>query len=218
MKTFFKVFFGLCLCFSLFVFASCGSLEEDASASISETRDDFYYAKNGDYFVTFTSGKREQNYLMDGISTSLTPYGVVVLKTQKDIGKTPSFSIKSASKTYSSKMEINPYDMSFVADICEEIKGEDEITFSLPEQNFEISLKNLSKNWRTTQSKALDIFVKHKQNELKKYQKTGLDGEIYIKIVGDNEENIYYYVLFVGRDGNTISSLIDVNSGEIVQS
>ena len=155
---------------------------------------------------------------MDGKNSPLVPYGVIVLKTSKNIGKNPSFVIKSGDKIYSGQMEVNPYDSSFVADICKEIIGEEEIAFSLPEQNFEILLKNLSKDWKTTQNKALDIFLKHKKNELKKYQKSGIDGEIYIKIVGDSEENIYYFILFVGSDGNTISSLIDVNSGQIMQS
>ena len=218
MKTFFKTFLCVFVCFLCFFTFSCKSLEEDVSSSISETRDDFYYAKTDDYLVTFTSGKREQNYVMDGVSTSLVPYGVIVLKTSKNLGKTPSFAIKSGDKVYSGEMEINPFDGSFVADIEREIKGEDDIIFSLPSQNFETKLKNLSKNWEITPSKALDIFVKHKKNELNKYKKSNLDGEIYMKIVGDEENNTYYFVLFVGKDGNTISSLIDVNSGEILQS
>ena len=66
----------------------------------------------------------------------------------------------------------------------------------------------------------MNIFSeKHKEDIKVNSNKNKLNGEIYIKIVSSDKQlsSVYWYVLLTCTNGNVYASLIDVNSGEIVQ-
>ena len=221
MKKFFLYFFSL---FFIFVInlslSSCKSnVEEIISQNVSETRDDFYFAKDDDFFVSFTDGFRESNYVMDGKSSPLVEYGVIVVKTSKDLGKNPKFVLKVGEKEYSGEMEINPFDLTFVADISQKVEKNPKISLFLPDFNKNFELNNLSSSWKITSTKALNIFVKEKYDLVKPYFNDEAGAEIYVKLVGDklNEDSIFYYVLCVTQDAQVFGVLIDVYTAEVVQ-
>ena len=222
MKIFFKILI-VCVCFIFFFsLLSCNtSIEEMVSCKISETRENFYYGKKENNVATFTDGRREENYVMDGVCSKLVPYGVIVLWSDRNLGANSKFVLSCKDKSFSGEFEVNPFDGSLVADIGSMIGEVDSLLLNIVDANLSITLENLSESWLTTCSKALNIFTQAKKNILKSYVKQGdLKGEIYIKIVSDkrDSQNIYYYVLFVGQDSNTFATLIDVHSAQIVQS
>ena len=222
MKIFFKTFFISFCMFLLLSSSTLGchkSIQEDISSIVSETRENFFMGKSDNCIVTFTDGRREQDYKMDGIHTKPTPYGVIVLRVEEDLGTAPEYQLFVGEKTYCGTLEINPFDMTYVADIGEKVGNIDKITFVLPDNYMSLELTNLSNNWSVSCSKALDIFVNKQQSSLARfYNNDALDGEVFIKIVqNNNSSDIFYYVLFVAHSTEVVASLIDVSTGQIVQ-
>lgn len=195
------------------------SIEEDISSLVSETRENFFMGQKDDFFVTFTDGRRESDYKMDGTCAALMPYGVVVLKTSQNLGQNPDFQLAAGQEVYSGQMEINPFDNTYVADIGKIIGNIDSLIFSLPSSDITIELYNKSKDWSVSCSKALDIFVKAHKDSLATFYNNGkLGGEVFIKIVQNSSaRGIFYYVLFVSSTQEVLGSLIDVYTGQIVQ-
>ena len=220
MKSFLKYF---CIVFFIFFVAvlsiSCKkSIEEIISNNISETREHLFVARQGDIYASFTDGMREENYIMDGTSSLLVEYGVLVVKTNLDLGKNPTFSLKVMDKTYTGSMEINPFDSTYVADIGEKIAVCNQIFLTIASLD-EMALDLISSSWAITSSKALNIFIMTHKADLEKMFSSQSRGEVYIKLVADSreEKNVYYYILAVSNGGEVIGSLIDVNTGEVVQ-
>ena len=221
MKIFFRFFAVFLCCLFLLALVSCNtSIEEFVSHNVSETRENFYFGKSGNDIATFTDGRREENYVMDGVCSKLIPYGVIVLLSDKNLGTNPKFVLLCKDRSFSGNFEVNPFDGSLVADIGEMIGDVDTMSLNIVDSNLSIQLDNISSSWQTTCSKVLNIFTQAKKDILNSYVKQGvLKGEIYIKIVSDkfDAKNIYYYVLFVGQDSNSFATLIDVYSSQILQ-
>lgn len=206
---------------SLFFVACNNSLQEEVSKNISEYREDFFFASDDNYIVSFTDGKREKDFITNGDSTSLVDFGVLLLKSKQDLGNKPKFKLTINDKVYEGDFERNPFDNTYVVDLQVRVNKEDNILFELPEMNVKMQLLCLSKNWQIDVNKALNIFIDYNEQKLSTYLKNkDFKGEIFIKIVSDKHtaENIYWYVLCICEDGNVFSNLISVENGEILQS
>lgn len=222
MKKKIKVIGWVFCCFFLCCFLlSCSkSIHELISDSVSEFRENYFYGESGSYSASFTDGKREKDYVYNGIKTGLVDYGVLVVKIDNSQLETFAFELKINSETLVGEMERNPFDRTFVFDTTTRVSSTDTLSLYLPPIDLTISLTCLSKDWQMTCGKALNKFVDEKKPELQKFvSKEGFSGEIYIKLVADkiDRNNIYYYILAVCRDGTVFGSLIDVQTGEIVQ-
>lgn len=216
----FLTLFFLTFFLSLCLFSCSKSLHKILSDSVSEYRENYFYGENGSFFASFTDGKREKNYIYDGIKTDLVDYGVLVVKGDAPSQETLSFELTIEGEVFVGEMERNPFDRTFVFDIASRVSASDAISVYLPKFDLNIPLTCLSKDWEMTCHKALNKFADEKKAELQKYvSKEGFLGEIYIKLVADKNDrnNVYYYVLAVCRDGKVFGSLIDVQTGDIVQ-
>lgn len=207
-----------CFLFGLIFFVGCSnSLEENVSQCVSEYRQNFFFGQGKFFSASFTDGKREKEYIANGVKTDLTDFGVVVVRVNSgDIGK--KYLLKINDESYEGELEVNPFDMTLVVDIQRRVNENDKIFLTINGE--EVELKNLSSSWEIDCNKALNIFVEHNREKLNEYSKKDkFVGEIFIKIVADKNDisNIYYFVLCVNQDGNVIANLISVKTGEIVQ-
>lgn len=189
--------------------------------ALSEYRQNLFVGNGGNFIATFTSGQRESSYIMDGENTPLVDFGVLTIKFKYNFQKNSAkFKLKINDKTYEGELEKNPYDGTFVFDIETKVNDSDTINLFLEDINESLNLACWSKNWNITYKLALQSFFnKHKENLNKYYVKEKLDGEIFIKIVSNDSKmsSVYWYVLLVCKNGDILASLIDVNSGEIIQ-
>lgn len=222
MKKFVKI-----ACFVIFISAVCVFLcscvtkfEDKINACVSEYRENYFYTKSGDISASFTDGKREKNYVYDGKSSQLVDYGVILVFVKDFAGDKLKFEMKINDEMLAGEMERNPFDKSFVFDIERKVKSTDNLALYLVDFDATLNLENLSKSWKISCAQALTIFINANKIELKKYIVGDcFDGEIFIKIVSDkqDEDNIYFYVLAVLKDAQVFGALIDVNTGNIVQ-
>lgn len=211
--------FIICLLF-ITLFSGCSGLYIKASKYISEYRSCLFFLKSEDIIATFTSGKREKEFYYDGKNTRLVPYGVLSVKytSPVDIEKERNFVLLIDSLQYTGKLEYNPIDGTFVADIGKEITENSDIYVRLwgGGVSDQAHMYCVSQDF-IDYKEAFKIAVNHMGDSLKKYIHSGkLKGEFFIKFVGERVlDEMSYYVQFVGQDKKSIVVLIDVFSGEI---
>lgn len=194
--------------------------ETVVQSSLSEYRKNLFVGNGSGFSVTFTSGEREEPYVMDGENQKLKDFGVLTLKFNNLPANLPQFELKVNEKTYTGQFEKNPYDNTFVYDICTQVNDEDNLNLYLVDFDEYVKLDCVSKNWQFDYVSALNIFSEKYKEEIKNQTENNvLNAEIYVKIVTDskNMENIYWYVLMVCKKGDMFASLIDTKTGQIIQ-
>ncbi|MBQ3213583.1 MAG: hypothetical protein IJB10_01030 [Clostridia bacterium] len=211
------------LMLAIFALSGCSKVkpQEISRSVLSEYRKNLFAAKTNFCSITFTSGQREENYIMDGTNTKLVDFGVLTVKFNNYISSSlPKFELKINKDLYAGEFEHNPYDNSFVYDIQKQVNNTDIISVYLVDFDQEILLQCFSNGWKINYKDAHNIFTqKYKTEIVSNTVNNLLNGEIYIKIVSEDKEfkNFYWYVLLVCQNGDMYASLIDVNTGEILQ-
>ena len=190
---------------------------------ISEYRKNLFVGKTSNYLITFTSGQRESDYIMDGTRTNLVDFGVITIKFNTPSafgGQKLQYELKIDSDTFTGELEINPYDRTLVADIQRQADDNAQMSLYIVDFDETVALDCWSKNWEVPYTKALDIFAAAHKEAIENNTTGGtLNGEIYIKIVAENNNlnDICWYVLLVFKNSNTTASLISVKTGQILQ-
>ena len=204
--------------------SACGQVnfKTHAHTYISEYRKNLFVNKTGNMLVTFTSGERESDYDLTGFKTPLVDFGVLTVRFDMDINDIlPSFELKVNDKSFSGKLEKNPFDNSYVYDIEAQVEDKDDLTLTLNDFEQNLKLVCVSSTWNSTWQDAVEIFNQKFNREITSHTKQGeFLGEIYVKIVSENKnlESVSWYVLCVCQDGNIYSCLINPNTKEILQS
>ena len=200
--------------------SGCNNLYVKAYKNISECRSCLFAFEGEDCFATFTSGKREDPFLYDGINNELVSYGVLLVKykSQFDVNILPNFVLLIDSMQYSGKLEYNPIDSTFVVDIKKEATQNSDIYLRLwgggvNEQSHMKCLSNAFIGYK--EALKIAVFnIKDMGNSSKDLK--NLRGEFFIKFVGEESlVNINYYVQFITKDKETIIFIIDAYSGDL---
>lgn len=206
------------------IIVGCGqaNLNDYSHEHISEYRKNLFVAKTGLFTATFTSGEREENYVMDGTKTNLVDFGVLTVKFNGQLDDdSPQFELKINDKTFADNLERNPYDGSFVYDTLCQVDDASSVELYLVDLDQREKLVCVSNNWSADYKEAINIFSQKYSKELSSHTSKGnLQGEVYVKIVSTDKslDNIYWYVLCVCKNGDMYASLIDPNTKVILQS
>ncbi len=177
-----------------------------------------------DFIATFTSGKRESSYYYDGGSTRLVEFGVVSIKytSKLTVDSVPQYLLFIDTMQYEGVLEFNPIDNTYVADICKNISSYADIYLRVYGGGVDEQMKLpcVSNNWRVSYKQAFDIAISHFEPTLRsQIVKNKINGEFFIKIVGDNVGDIFdicWYVSYLGKDGTVLACIINPNTGEIL--
>ena len=190
--------------------------------NLSEYRKVLYVADTPNFYATFTTGKRENPYLLNGTSEKKVEYGVLTVKFNKEIYTQPTYTLLIDTIQYSGKLEKNPFDNTYVADIGREVSDAADINLKVvvEEINDNINMDNASVGWKINYKKALNIATEEFKDILPNYIVNNvLNAETYVKIVGSTDEelsNIYWYVSIICQNGDSFACIIDPNNGEIL--
>ena len=190
--------------------------------NLSEYRKVLYVASTPNFDATFTTGKREDPYLLNGVSEKKVEYGVLTVKFNKEIVTQPTFTLLIDTIQFSGKLEKNPFDNTYVADIEKEVSDVADINLKImvEEINDNINMDNASADWKINYKKALSIATAEFEDILPNYIKNNkLKAESHIKIVGSTDKDlpkIYWYVSIICQNGDSFACIIDPYSGEIL--
>lgn len=208
------------------MFVGCGK-EKKAVDTINnhiiEVRNNLFVGSDEKYYATFITGEREEPYALDGVVNSRVPFGIVTLSSvdNAELDNTEyGFVLTIGEEEKTGKLQKSPYDNTYSADIGISAPDDAEIKLAVTVDGhkFEQTLYNESKNFKISQSDAINIVGKALANEIDTMLNEG-SVEAMIKILKDysGETNRYFwYVGIVSSNGKTIGVLIDVNTGEII--
>lgn len=203
--------------------AGCNKVLSGAKNNISEVRQNIYIGQTDSIVASFMSGKREEDYVINGVSTPLIEFGVIAVSLQNvNVGysKTGQYTLLHGDQNFSGTLQLNPFDNSYVADIGQIIDGDSmTITVTIGSFSDEVRLTKANTSWNIDHNEALKIACKCLKSDLKDWTKKGFDGEVYIKIIHDSkisDKDYFWYVSFVNTSGSQHSVIIDTNTGKIL--
>lgn len=205
-------------------FGCSNNLRTLVQNKLSEVRYNLFMACNDEIIVKFSSGFREDPYILNGKSENKKEFGIITVKFLKPISnKTslPSFVITISDMDFDGEFELNPFDQTYVQDIETFVLDESSvyIKISFADFSFESSLKNVSKDFAISHKDALNTFVNTYQKEIQQILKSNHDFEIYVKIINDPSLEIdknYFYVCLISTIGESFSMVIDPQNGNIL--
>ena len=214
------------LFFSVSIFLNgCGQdLYLELQDKLSEVRYNLFECGNEEINIKFTSGFREEPYILNGKSENKKEFGVITVKFLNNIAdKTslPEFIITISDMDFDGEFELNPFDQTYVADIETFVLDDASIHIKIiwQDYSFEEQMKNISKTFSCSHKDALNVFIKEFKKNIQNFIKTGTDFEIYVKIINDPSLEIdknYYYVCLITKTGESLSCVIDPNSSVIL--
>ncbi len=211
--------FVLCCVVGLIVLQGCSvSKYKLVMRQVSEYRKSIFVGEADNFSATFTTGKREDPYVYDGSKASMVEFGVLSVKFGSDIADNPEYILFIDTLQYSGKLERNPYDNTYVADIEHEISSNADIYLKIYAEgiNEHITMVSKSKDWKIGYKQAIRLAVDEWDSIVYSYiDGKQLSAEVFVKIVADGEQK-YWYVSMLCPNGDNYTCLIDVNSGEIL--
>lgn len=220
-----KIYYFIPLMLVCIVLAGCSNLYKSVKNNVSEVRQNIYTGESQSLVGSFMSGKREEDYVINGVSTTSIEFGVIAVSLQNiNVGyaKTGQYTLISGKDTYSGELQLNPFDNSYVADIGTIIDSDDEIILKVSIGSFsdEVTLSKINTSWSINHNDALKLACKTLKSDLKGWNtKTGFDGEAYVKIIHDSKissTDYFWYISFVNTTGTMHSVIIHPITGEIL--
>jgi len=221
-----KIFSLICLVLILLInFSGCKTnLSNDIQDKLSEVRFNLFSCSNEFINIKFTSGFREDPYVLNGKSENKKEFGVITVKFLMDTTNKngmPNFIITISDMDFDGEFELNPFDQTYVQDIETFVLDASDIQIKVTWQDFEFESKmdNISKTFNYTHKDALEVFIKEYKTNIEKYLKINTDFEVYVKIINDPSLEIdknYFYVCLITNSGESLSVIIDPMTSKIL--
>lgn len=213
-----KKFLYFILTFCLVIFCGCDDqINNIVIDNISDLRTNFFVGENETFFAELSSGKREEQFFYDGISTQKVDCAVLSIGFFKtNYSNAIEVQVEIDGQKQNAILQHSPFEELFMVDLEKTI--DDNAKISVVYNDKKVDLKCFSKDWQIDYIKALNLGIKNFQAELENLYFNGkLNAEGYLKIVYEREfGKTYWYFGIIDRSGKRYSILIDVNSGLII--
>lgn len=214
------------LAICLLSFSACGNTDINLKDYLIEERNNLFYAEDDLYSATFSSGRREQNYGLDGTINEMVDFGVITLARLDNnplADDTYTYTIKINDQTYTGFLEKSNYDNTYSIDI--ETSAPNDATVSIQitftGYSFNQEMSNVSNNFSVDKDAALEISnseLKEDLNNITSDKNNKI--EVLMKILKDYSngevKNYYWYIGIVSTNGDTLGILINASNGEII--
>lgn len=224
MKKKILIFMMLAIC--LLSFSACGNADINLKDYLIEERNNLFYAEDDLYSATFSTGRREQNYGLDGTINEMVDFGVITLARLDNnplADDTYTYTIKINDQTYTGFLEKSNYDNTYSIDI--ETSAPNDATVSIQitftGYSFNQEMSNVSNNFSVDKDAALEIAnseLKEDLNNITSDKNNKI--EVLMKILKDYSngevKNYYWYIGIVSTNGDTLGILINASNGEII--
>lgn len=190
----------------------------DYFAYISDLRKDIFVGENDDFGVTVWAGARETPYASDGIKneTALCITLKVVRKTEKKDKITAT--IYYDSNEYKKDLEYHPVKSAMSASLNVNVLPEKTITIKLEygDESCTLTLDSALNDDTIPYAEALNKAVSYCDDYIKKHTENNkFNAEISVRLLAENGNN-YYYIGFVGTNGEKKAVLIDGENGSVL--
>ncbi len=218
--------FALLLLSVLGLTACKGGKNLDITDYLIEERNTLFTAQDELYSATYSTGKREKDYALDGVKNEMVDFGVV---TFSRLDSSPlakdnyTYLIKINDKEYTGFLEKSSIDNSYSIDIGVATDANSTVTIkvSFTGYTFNQDMCNVTSDFKVDTASALKIANRELKQELNNLSSDKNNKvESVMKILKDysNSEvkSYYWYVGVVSTNGDTMGILIDANTGDVV--
>lgn len=211
-----KLLLGLLILIVPLIFTACGNANENlVKNNMSEITQNYFYGENDDFCLSLSVGKREEPYLLDGVSQNKVDFSLIIFKDKTNLlNKTLiEAQIIIDGKVEDVLLQFNPFSNSYMYDLGYKVDGE--IEFEFNEQKIKLDKINFD----IDEQKAVEISCKTFENLIENYKNNGkLFAECYLKVLGDKQGGLYWCFTLVGRDNKSFNLILSTIDGKVVAS
>lgn len=197
MKKFFYIL-GTVL-FSACIFVSCQtSLLNKVNENLSEISQTIFSGKTETFYVTLTSGKREEPYNFDGFSRKKVAFSVVSINFFNAFeSPTLEFEITIEDKTTTHLAEKNLITNSYLFDLEKTVLPQTKIEINVFNQKTELTCK--SSDFVVDYNKAIEIGTQHLKENFDSILNKNGNFEVFLKLAiapySFNDVFVWYFIL-----------------------
>lgn len=212
----------ICLLFGL---TACGKSKFNLLDHLIEERNNLFTAEDETYCVTFSSGRRETNYNLDGVKNEMVDFGVLTLAR---LDRNPlavdtyNYIITINGQEFSGQLTSSEYDNTYSVDIGANASNDATVSVKInfTGNSFEKQLTATSNNFAVDMNGAVKIANDELKSELKNLTANKNSVEAVVKIVKDYSssevQSYYWYIGVVSTNGDTLGILIDASNGSVI--
>ena len=181
----------------------------DLTENVSELRSGYFAAEDDTFKAVAVSGRRESNYVADGIAGELVPYTLITVTPKAfDPDAVYTFTAKTDSASYGGTFTVHPFAASFSAEIAAEMTADFTLTVSAGENVYEYSLVSCV----THEMMTFDRAIEAAKTELKP-ENVEIRARLIQNPVGDG---LCWHVAFYGSDGTQSGVLLDPVTAKVL--
>lgn len=213
-----KFLCGLLAAAALVALSACSDTDA-LKASVSEYRSNLYMGTQESYSVFAAWSTREYPYVSDGNVGEMSDLFEVTLSAADN---TVTYSVKYTidGKEYSSQLSFDSVRMVHTCSLSLPEPKESEITFKIlgeeKETLAEVCAASIKNEEVLSLEKLLAAVQESEKDRIASMMRgSEFCGEIYVRLLYENEQ-CYYYIGLIDRDGGCYSLLADAVTGEIV--
>ncbi|MBQ8792718.1 MAG: hypothetical protein IJZ62_03810 [Clostridia bacterium] len=201
----FGAIFLICLTFT-------GCFEGNNIYSLMSEQAKIYFSGEGEGVkANIAVGKRENPYIMDGVHNELVDFSLITVSVNSGMAEENlQISLSINGQVSNILLELNPLNMSYMADLGYALNGDDEITITVEGKSFE--LINIGENFEVDCNQAIEIALNSIEDvsSFKKNGKFACEG--YLKILDGSKfggEGLYWCFTLIGEDKTSSNILIN---------
>ena len=204
-----------------FALFGCGtSVLTYMNENMSEITNVYFYGECKDFYVSISSGEREEPYLIDGKHDKNVDFALLTVKLNKDTQKKVikvNLSINGENKTYQ-LIRRGDVENTFMTDLEIKVCDDDEIEFEYDETKF--FMKNESKDFAIDSKKAIQIACEQFSNKITECKKwKNLNSEGYLRVLdkkANNFEDLFWCFTIVNINQKSYSIIISTIDGSVM--
>lgn len=179
----------------------------------------FYMGEGENFYVTLSSGEREENYAVDGVCNKAVPYALVSLHDDAAGGKElVEATISLDGQAQEIELEKGAVSSAYMFDLEKELSGNEAIEITYNGQT--ITLENKSKDFGVNFEQALEIAATELSDKILLARNgSKLNAECYLRVLdqkANNFDEIFWCFTVVNTRGENYSVVFSTVDGHVL--
>lgn len=209
------IVFACLLCLSVVLFGCNKDGENDENDNICRITQRYYAGESEAFAVSVEWGRREKNFIADGIATDVADFVEISIQPLKSNDYTLiKYTLQDDTHTFSGEVESGNYG-DFKASIALDFLPT-KVLIGEDETKDEVFLSDVLQS-ALTSTDVINIAKKEFQTSIdEEYAQGKAEREIYVKLITADRTNYYYYVSFIGDGVDYWAVLVDIHTGSVI--
>lgn len=195
--------------------SACGKY--DYSAHVSEARSDLFLAETEEFTLTLSCVSREKPYIADGVTCTKSDLVEITLTGSADADENGYSVYVLGEKEWGGEMSYRNTrgDYFYSQSVTAFPENNVSLRVEWGDERREITATTVKNGGTLSVGDALSAAVEAERETVKQMTENGeFRGEFYIRLL--RRDKNYYYVGIIGKEGKTLSLLLDGENGKVL--